>query len=421
MRTYIGYSLGLILAALFAFVHAARAIECYECQEEDCLKPTIELRKEECSSLLKIRTCLTVFEDESQTKILSKRCGVQDEVLSLKQQKGCKNVQMRDQGHKQSSNHHEELRLQCDHAIQCHKCAKEGCLKSASELDRSECSSLLSIRTCMTVFADDSQGSVLNDDNTQLEFLTTMETDGIALCSNTPRETGQIEKIAQRIAYLRLTGYGDTFTVEAKPNPSNLAYTGKALGLHTDLTFMKLQPGLQFLHYICQPKGTSGRNQFADGIHAAQILREQDPEAFHLLSTQSVDYYDWGEDAYKFHMIQRRPVIELSASGDRIEEIHFNNQLRDYQIGELTLEDVNRFYRAMIRYNDILYQNAINIKMEEGSIVCFDNLRVLHGRTEYPSSEGYRFLEGAYVDWCEVRSRRRVLQEKLGVVPPPIF
>ncbi len=45
-----------------------------------------------------------------------------------------------------------------------------------------------------------------------------------------------------------------------------------------------------------------------------------------------------------------------------------------------------------------------------------DNTRMLHGRTAYTiTKEGERFLEGAYIEWDELRSRRRVLTQELNI------
>ena len=49
-----------------------------------------------------------------------------------------------------------------------------------------------------------------------------------------------------------------------------------------------------------------------------------------------------------------------------------------------------------------------------GEVVCFHNYRVLHGREKYELRGGEeRLLEGSYLDWDEMRSKRRFLEEKL--------
>ena len=48
-----------------------------------------------------------------------------------------------------------------------------------------------------------------------------------------------------------------------------------------------------------------------------------------------------------------------------------------------------------------------------GDVACFDNIRVLHGREAFAvQSSEERLLEGSYLDWDEMRSRRRVLETK---------
>ena len=46
-------------------------------------------------------------------------------------------------------------------------------------------------------------------------------------------------------------------------------------------------------------------------------------------------------------------------------------------------------------------------------MVVFNNLRVLHGRRGF--EEGcYRYLESAYLDWDEIRSKARVIMAETG-------
>ena len=49
----------------------------------------------------------------------------------------------------------------------------------------------------------------------------------------------------------------------------------------------------------------------------------------------------------------------------------------------------------------------------KGDIACFHNFRVLHGRQGYDANSE-RQLQGGYIDWDFMRSRRRVLQAQLS-------
>ena len=47
-----------------------------------------------------------------------------------------------------------------------------------------------------------------------------------------------------------------------------------------------------------------------------------------------------------------------------------------------------------------------------GDVICFHNYRVLHGREKYEiRANEERLLEGSYLDWDEMRSKRRALDE----------
>ena len=51
-----------------------------------------------------------------------------------------------------------------------------------------------------------------------------------------------------------------------------------------------------------------------------------------------------------------------------------------------------------------------------GEIICYQNIRVLHGRTGYEILEkGEREVEGGNLDWDELLSRRRVIACELGL------
>ncbi|MFC2966804.1 TauD/TfdA family dioxygenase [Acidimangrovimonas pyrenivorans] len=210
--------------------------------------------------------------------------------------------------------------------------------------------------------------------------------------------------IARRAGHLRETNFGLTFEVVSKPDPNNLAYTSIALPLHTDLTNQELPPGYQFLHCLAN-EAQGGGSVFCDGKAVAEDLRAEDPDAFEILSTVSVPF--------RFHDAQtdirsRKTVIELDRDGG-VSEICFNAHLAD--ILDLPATQMPAYYRAyrafMARTRAPAY--AVTLKLTGGEMVVFDNRRVLHGRTAFDPSTGFRHLHGCYVDRGEWDSRLRVL------------
>ncbi len=82
-----------------------------------------------------------------------------------------------------------------------------------------------------------------------------------------------LESLALRVAFPRLTHYGDYFVVESKNDPNNLAYTTGKLGLHLDEPHYGYTPGTQFLHCVYQHSGEGGDSVFSDGFKVADIIR----------------------------------------------------------------------------------------------------------------------------------------------------
>ena len=47
--------------------------------------------------------------------------------------------------------------------------------------------------------------------------------------------------------------------------------------------------------------------------------------------------------------------------------------------------------------------------------MCWNNHRYLHGRVEFKLTDDARHLETGYLDWDEMRSRRRVIAKEFGL------
>uniref|UniRef100_A0A1I8H788 TauD domain-containing protein n=1 Tax=Macrostomum lignano TaxID=282301 RepID=A0A1I8H788_9PLAT len=176
------------------------------------------------------------------------------------------------------------------------------------------------------------------------------------------------------------------------------------------------QHQIQLLHCLAQSDNiTGGENFFSDGFHAANLLKVANPEAYKMLTTRLVDFYDYGTDHLAdFHMLCRQRVISLTSDGE-YEMICYNNQVRDTYLN-MPAYQVQLFYDALKAFDTLLHgkQCSVFTKLKEGDIVTFDNRRVLHGRNSYTvHGTAERHLEGAYLRWDEVYSRIRRLEESV--------
>jgi hypothetical protein len=71
-----------------------------------------------------------------------------------------------------------------------------------------------------------------------------------------------------------------------------------------------------------------------------------------------------------------------------------------------------REFSSLVESEDNLYE----YRLQEGECVIFNNRRVLHGRRQFDTATGMRWLKGAYVDTDVFMSKYRVLSEKFAGV-----
>lgn len=254
--------------------------------------------------------------------------------------------------------------------------------------------------------------TIMSEKQSFLDYLTALETIGLAVVKNAKQEYGEVQKILNTVCFPRKTNYGDVFHVTSKVNASNIAYSNRALGLHIDLPYYEYTPGVQLLHCI-RTSAAGGENQFGDASYAAAIMKLKYPEMYELMVTKLIDFYDIGEDYYKFHKVYRKPTFLENEYGEVV-RTYYNNQVRDSFMNQ-PIEDIQKIYDAWKVFDGLLYENSVEYHLDGGDIVSFDNTRVMHGRSQYEiDATGERVLEGAYTDWDEVRSKVRVLKAELG-------
>lgn len=259
---------------------------------------------------------------------------------------------------------------------------------------------------------------VLREDQALLEFIRKLEDLGLVIVRDAPIHQEAIFSLTNRLGYIKQTHYGVSFAVKNRVTPNNLAYTADSLDMHSDIPYYEYKSGIQLLHCISQAKCTGGSNNLVDSFSVAQQLRELDPEKFQILSAVPVDFIDYGveEDGLNFYALSQHPIIRLDERGD-IQSVTLNQMVRD-SFFNVSVEKVRLWYEAMLTYSNMLCHpnNVISYKMKEGDIIVLDNRRVLHGREGFRMIEGTRELHGCYWDWDMVKSCRRVLQRKLGIL-----
>lgn len=273
---------------------------------------------------------------------------------------------------------------------------------------------------------------LLEHDAAMLDWCLTLETHGLAVVTAGARE-GELKRFTDRFGHRDWSAYGEFFAVENKANPNNLSYTPANLQFHTDLPNYTTPPQVQMLHFVAQ-SSDGGENVFVDGFDVARQILESSKSDYELLRTVELSYQDnitetlydadEGSDATKQQQLNSRtvsfslhathPIIKTDPNDhNRILQINYSDHHRDSSL-DVPVEKVRPFYSACKTFDTLLHspKNKLISKAKPGDIICFNNMRVLHGRQGFPSSQK-RKLVGTYLRWDEIRSMARTKARKL--------
>ncbi len=244
---------------------------------------------------------------------------------------------------------------------------------------------------------------VLNDSEEFHRFLLSLARYGVAVVRGLPPEPEIIETLPGKIGVIRTSNFGHIFDVETKPEADSNAYTSVELRAHTDLATREYMPGLQFL-FCLQNDATGGHSTLSDGFAVAEFMRKQDPDMFRLLSTVPLDFANKAATSdYRMAV----PLFHHDENG-QLNEVRWTSWLRAPLRG--TLAEMALVHEAL-RHAYLLGNNEpfkVSFKLEPGDMMCFDNRRVLHGRTSFDPTSGARRLRGCYVEREELWSALRI-------------
>jgi gamma-butyrobetaine dioxygenase len=245
----------------------------------------------------------------------------------------------------------------------------------------------------------------VSSDRTALKnWVHALLTEGVAILTGMPDSDEGLTAAANLIGFPRPTFFGAYFDVRLHIDPDNLAYTAKALELHTDVPAEDLPPGVQFLH--CRRNSVDGgESLFVDGAAVAAELRRTHPDDFRLLSETTVPFYNEHD---RYDMRARQRVIELDDQGD-ISGVTISQHMADvFDHDQQFLDD---YYPAFCRFGRLLQDPrfVMRFRLNAGECIVFDNHRIVHARSAFVAESGERHLRGTYTDRGELRSRWRKL------------
>lgn len=216
---------------------------------------------------------------------------------------------------------------------------------------------------------------------------------GVIILKNVPTDGGHLVDVGETFGHVRSTNFGKYFEVCSRPESNDLAYRSVPLAPHTDNPYRDPVPGIQLLHCLTN-ETTGGLSTLVDSLAVAEQLHAEDPEGYRLLSTVPVRFR-FIDDGVE--LIERRPMIHLDAMG-KMDGVHYSPRL-DY-LPLMDEQSTKAFHRARRRLGELFAHPDYEIQfaLGDGELMMFDNNRVLHGRTAYDQNEGFRHLQGCYID-----------------------
>ena len=260
-------------------------------------------------------------------------------------------------------------------------------------------------------FAHAPWSALRGNPSTRLAWLTRLLQQGIAFLTGVPSNKSAILEAMSLVGRVVETHYGLVFDVQSAPEPENLAYSDRGLGLHTDNPYREPVPGFQALHALVASR-EGGDSLFADGFALAEHLRANDAGAFRQLTHNTVPFLYRSQGA---ELYAERPLIQLSCRGT-VSAVHYNSR----SIAPLppAAREAKAFYAAYRRFATLLrdprYQ--LRCKLNDGDLVVFDNQRILHGRTGFSSAQYPRHLRGCYLTrdsvYGETALLRRIIERE---------
>ncbi len=249
---------------------------------------------------------------------------------------------------------------------------------------------------------------IITNEKELKRWLQTMHSYGIAIIQNAPTQDKSGFKILDKIGKYRETFFGTPFEVINIPKPNNQAYTADALANHSDLPYYEYVPGYQFLHCLVN-EATGGSSTAVDSFAVANFLKKNHLKKYKLLTENNVIFKD-NDFTQKNVRVQKSPIIKVNKNKD-FEEVRINLGA----MGTLDLDPkiMDEFYNAYIFFYKQLHSKKfqISFKLKAGNIFCFDNRRILHGRTQFDPNSGNRHLQGYYIEREEITSKLNYLNK----------
>jgi len=234
----------------------------------------------------------------------------------------------------------------------------------------------------------DFQSTITNDGFK--EFLEKLYKFGFVVIQNCKTEMSSVEKIANKIGYVRESIFGGLWSFESNNDMADSAYTQDELRPHTDSTYSNDAPGLQLL-LCCHYEATGGESIMVDGFKIAEKIYKENRDLYTLLSEIEVTGQYIGDGVF---LEAKRPIFKLNSNKELV-QVSFNNY--DRAAFRMNDEKTLKFYDAIREFDLIANNREYQWRhiLKPGELLIFNNWRILHGRGSF---KGDRKMSGCYIN-----------------------
>lgn len=169
--------------------------------------------------------------------------------------------------------------------------------------------------------------------------------------------------------------------------------------------------------HIIYFNGTGGESSLVDGFKLAEVISEENPYHYEILSKVPLKYH-YKDKKHQYYS-SFTPFIIDAKSGE-VSQVHFNNCDRS-PVDASSLKalrsinptgSVTDIYGAIQTFISTMRMNQYQyrFRLEPGKALIFNNHRVLHARTAFTNQ---RRMCGGYVNKEDWKSRVIVTRDKL--------
>lgn len=275
-----------------------------------------------------------------------------------------------------------------------------------------------------------------DDAERQLDALEMVRDFGFALLKGVPNNPDAVAAIARNAGYIengwRYTAKAEEILVapvaqddktaeaaDAMVEATDAHYLRTLLVPHTDFSFTAWPPGLFIFHCLRPSPDGGGATLLVDGLHVAERLRDENPEAFAALSTVRQPFR--GHGSVKIDWSAQGRVISVDETGN-ITGIRF--ALPSRRPVHLRPDAAETYHRALQSMLHLIMDPAcqIELPLNAGDCLLMDNHRILHGRTGMdPKAGDTRWFRRFDVERDAVQTRIRLLARRLGRTADPLI